>query len=121
MLLHLLRHHWGSDPLISDALSAVQAACFPAPSASSGGGWGQKQEERKNRVNINFICWCYEGSVRKGSSHGPSFCHLSASYHRVDAPLESNAVGPLLNKKAASQTPLTLVHTGPTSYWERCS
>lgn len=40
MLLHLLRHHEGSAPLISDALSAVQAACSPAPSASSGGGVG---------------------------------------------------------------------------------
>lgn len=48
MLLHLLRHHGDSAPLISDALSVVQAACFPAPSASSGGEWGQKQEERKN-------------------------------------------------------------------------
>lgn len=43
------------------------------------GEWEQKQEERKNRVNINIICWCCEGSDRKGSSQGPSFCHLSGS------------------------------------------
>lgn len=81
----------GAQPLWSvmlSALSRLPAPQLPLPDLE--GEWGQKQEERKNRVNIKFICWCYEGSVRKGGSHGPSFCHLSASYHRIDAPLENN-------------------------------
>ena len=91
------------------ALSRPPAPQLPPPVLE--GEWGQKQEERKNRVNINFICWCCEGSDRKGSSQGPSFCHLSGSNHRADAPLEKSAAGPLLIKTAASQAPLATAKT----------
>lgn len=75
------------------------------------GEWGLKQEEMKNRVNINFICLCCEGSDRKGSGQGPLYCHLSGSNDRADAPLERSATGPLLIKMAASQAPLAPANT----------
>jgi len=53
------------------------------------GELGRKQKERKNRVNINFICWCCEGSDREARQR-PSFCHLSGSNHRADAPWEKS-------------------------------